>query len=90
MVFALLGCTPTPQAQPRALQPFESFAQNQWSGFTVSDSQRVSVGWCVSGDFKGQAAAQWIIPYQQGYLIKRQYLDTTTCELPTFDLPLGD
>ena len=86
IILLLLGCA-APQ-QMKTLQPWESFAQQQWSGFTAQESKRVTIGWCVSGEFKGQKAAEWIIPYQQSYLVKRQYLDTQACQLPEFNLPL--
>ena len=71
--------------QPTPLDPWVSFAQQNWDGFSASGSKTVSIGWCVSGEFKGQEAAIWIIPNAGSYLIKRQYLATTECKLP--DLP---
>jgi len=72
---------------PTPLDPWVDYAQQNWDGFSAESHRTVSIGWCVSGEFKGQKAAVWIIPHGGSYLIKRQYLATTECKLP--DLPLG-
>ena len=76
LVLLVFACQTTPEKKA-----YELFAEEAWDGFTAETSRITSVGWCVSGDFKGQAGAVLIVPEGRNYLVKRQYLDTKECQL---------
>jgi hypothetical protein len=89
----IVGCTQRPEQLQRSSgeqRPEQLLAQQQWDGFTAIGSRPTGVGWCVFGTFKGQNAAILLVPSGQTYLVKRQYLNTQDCALPTIKIPLGE
>lgn len=93
LLLLLVGCTLLPEGGSQTAgeqRPEYLIAQQQWEGFTAVGSRPTGVGWCVFGNFRGQDAAVLLVPTGQTYLVKRQYLDTQECALPTITIPLGE